>query len=774
MNVRNKTKILSKEEGPFEARIRALLDQMTLEEKLSQITESWGIGGVERLGIPPLYKGECVHGYAYGTGCTVFPQAIAMAAAFDTDMAAKIGEITGAECKAANSMQAWSPLLDVARDPRWGRVEESFGEDSYLVEKIGLAWIDGYQSLGLTATPKHFAAHGAPLGGRDSHDVGYSERVLRETHYAPFRAAVRESKVKSVMSAYHGIDGVPCTGSYEMLTKLLREEWGFNGYVVTDVGAPEQLYTKHTMTDGAAGAAAIMAKAGVDLCATGQVYKDGLQPALEHGLIDMDDIDAMVGNVLRVKFELGVFDRDENPPMEWADVENWDAPEHRAAALEAARRSIVLVKNESSLLPLDKAAIGKIALIGPAVKDQQLGDYSCTVEEGQLVTLYDAVTNRLGRDAVVYAQGCDFMERDEAGIPAAVEAALAADVAVVALGDCTRSSGENYDRADIGFTGAQEALLHAVIDTGKPVVLVAAVGKPTTMEYAAEHAGAILISWFSGEEGGNAIADVLFGDVCPSGRLPMTFPRSVAQLPLTYNYHMSGRRYDYLDLTFRPRYTFGYGLSYATFSYANLRCTEEGMDIVVTADVTNTGSMDAEEVVQLYLTDMITCVSTPVTALRGFTRVPLAAGETKSVRFVLTPFDLSLLDEQLHRRVEAGEFRVFVGGTSPVSEDTTEYRKARLHYAGPAEGVEGGFTYTRDIAADFRLTAERTPDGVSVTIRNDGGIVDMASVDLYLDGALYANRRLELEPGEQQVIGFFSDAPFGTAAVQCRGRLLTL
>lgn len=773
MNIRNKTRILSAEEGPFEARIRELLDQMTLEEKLSQITESWGIGGVERLGIPPLYKGECVHGYSYGTGCTAFPQAIAMAATFDTDMVAKIGEVTGAECKAANAMQAWSPLLDVARDPRWGRVEESFGEDSYLVEKIGLAWIDGYQSLGLTATPKHFAAHGAPLGGRDSHDVGFSERVLRETHYAPFRAAVRDSKVKSIMSAYHGIDGVPCTGSYEMLTKLLREEWGFNGYVVTDVGAPEQLYTKHTMTDGATGAAAIMAKAGVDLCATGQVYKDGLQPALEQGLIDMDDVDAMVGNILRVKFELGVFDREENPPMEWADVENWDAPEHREAALEAARRSIVMVKNDG-VLPLDKAAVGKVALIGPAVKDQQLGDYSCTPEEGQLVTIYDAVTRRLGRDAVVYAKGCDFMEGDEAGIPEAVAAAMAADVAIVALGDCTRSSGENYDRADIGFTGAQEALLRAVIDTGKPVVLVAAVGKPTTMEYAAEHAGAILVSWFSGEEGGNAIADVLFGDVCPSGRLPMTFPRSVAQLPLYYNYHMSGRRYDYLDLTFRPRYTFGYGLSYTTFSYANLRTAEEGENVVVTAEVTNTGRVDAEEVAQLYLTDMVTCVSTPVTSLRGFIRVPLAAGETKTVRFVLTPFDLSLLDEQLHRRVEAGEFRVFVGGTSPVSEDTTEYRKAHLHYAGPEEGVEGSFTYTRDIAADFCLTAERTPDGVSVTIRNDGGIVDMASVDLYLDGALYANRRLELEPGEQQVIGFFSDAPFSAAAVQCRGQLLTL
>ncbi|MGI6264724.1 MAG: glycoside hydrolase family 3 N-terminal domain-containing protein [Acutalibacteraceae bacterium] len=771
MNDRCKTALTSKPAGRYDDRIRDLLSQMTLDEKISQLTESWGIAGVERLGIPPLWKGETVHGYSYGTGCTVFPQAIAMAATFDRDTVREVGSVTGIESKAANAFQGWSPVLDVARDPRWGRVEESFGEDTYLVTEIGLSWIGGYQSHGLTATPKHFAAHGAPLGGRDSNIVGYSERALREVHFPPFRAAVKQEKVKSLMSAYHVIDGVPCSASHALLTKLLREEWGFGGYVVTDVGAPEHLYSKHTMAADDAEAAAYMAKAGVDLCATGTVYKNGLKPALEQGLIDMTDIDAMVGNVLRVKMELGVFDRDENPPLQWADVDEWDLPSHRRVARQTAEKSMVLLKNDG-ILPLKKGA--KYALIGPAIKDQQTGDYTCTVEEDQLVTIFDGMVEKVGADGVVYARGCDFMDGDTAGIPEAVDAAKQADIVILALGDCSRSSGENNDRADLHFTGAQEALLQAVCETGKPVVLIAATGKPVILEYAVEHTAAILESWFSGEEGGHAVADVLFGDVCPSGKLPVTFPRSMEQLPLFYNYHLSGRKYDYLDQTVVPRYRFGYGLSYTTFAYGDLRIERDGKDVLVTAAVRNTGKVEADEVAQLYITDMLTSVSTPITSLKGFARVHLLPGETKDVSFRLTPYDLSLLDVDLIRRVEKGVFKVFVGGVSPSCDEGNEYRKARLAYADESEGVTGEFTYDEDLQAVFVLTAAKRENGYAVTVRNDGDLTDVCSVDGYLDGVFFANRRLELDPGEEQTVAFTPDKPAATAAFLCRGQLLTV
>ncbi|MBO5796876.1 MAG: glycoside hydrolase family 3 C-terminal domain-containing protein [Clostridia bacterium] len=771
MNIRNKTAVISDPKGPFEEQISALLAEMTLEEKLSQITENWGIAGSPRVGVPPLYKSECVHGYSYGTGCTVFPQAIGMAATWDPEMVKKTAEVIGVESKAANAYQAWTPVLDVARDPRWGRVEESFGEDAYLVEKMGLAWIDGYQSLGLTATPKHFAAHGAPLGGRDSNIVGYSERTLREVHYPPFRAAVKKSKVKSLMSAYHVVDGVPCSGSREMLTKLLREEWGFNGYVVTDVGAPDHLFTKHTMATGATEAAAIMAKAGVDLCSTGDVFRDGIPAALEQGLIDMDDVDAMVGNVLRVKFELGLFDRPENPPLQWADVDEWDLPAHRKVALEAARAAMVLLKNENNLLPLSKE-VGKIALVGPAAKTQEGGDYTCTLEEDQMVTIYEGLVDKVGRGNVLYARGCEFMNGDTAGIPEAVAAAEQADVVVVAVGDCARSSGENYDRASLHFTGAQDALIEAVCVTGKPVVLVAATGKPVILEYAAEHAAAILVSWFSGEEGGHAVADALFGEVNPGGKLPVTFPRSESQLPLFYNYHLSGRKYDYIDMPSVPRYRFGYGLSYTTFAYSNLRTEKDGENVKIYATVTNTGAVAGDEVAQLYITDMQTSVSTPVTTLKGFTRLTLQPGESREVCFTLTPYDLSLLDADLCRRVEKGEFRVFVGGMSPACNEGNEYRKARIAYENEAEGVMGAFTYDEDVAADFRLSLKKEDGAYLLTARNAGGLTDVLSADFYLNGKLYANRRRELDPGEEIVIAFYVEEEVADACVICRGQLV--
>lgn len=774
MNEQSKTAVVSRPRGAYEDKIRALLDEMTLDEKISQITESWGIAGAERVGVPPLYKGECVHGYSYGTGCTIFPQAIAMAATWSRDTVREVGHVTGVESKAANAYQAWSPVLDVARDPRWGRVEESFGEDTYLVTEIGLSWIDGYQELGLTATPKHFAAHGSPLGGRDSNIVGYSERTLREVHFPPFRAAVKKAHVKSLMSAYHVIDGVPCSASRALLRKLLREEWGFSGYIVTDVGAPEHLYQKHTMAENDAEAAAILAKAGVDLCAAGHVYKNGIKPALEEGLIGMDDVDEMVGNILRVKFELGLFDREENPPLIWADVDEWDLPEHRRTSLKAARESMVLLKNENSILPLSKAP-GKVALIGPAVKKQEFGDYTCTPEEDQAVTIYDGIVEKIGKNNIIYAKGCEFMDGVTDGIDEALRAAEQADVVIIALGDCERSTGENNDRADLHFTGAQELLLKAVCETGKPVILVAATGKPVILTYAAEHASAILESWYSGEEGGHAVADILFGDVCPSGKLPITFPHTMEQLPLYYNYHLSGRKYDYIDQTSVPLYRFGYGLSYSKFAYSDISAAQDGENVRITATVRNIGSVETDEVAQLYITDMLTSVSTPITQLRGFERVHLAPGEAENVSFTLTPYDLSLLDADMVRRVESGVFRAFVGGVSPACESGNEYRKARLAYKDENEGVMCEFTYADDVSAEFvfSLTEE---DGVYVlTARNEGRLTDVMSADCYFDGELYANRHAELEPGEEIKIAFIpGETSVKNVAVVCCGQLVTL
>lgn len=774
MNERNKTAVVSRPRGAYEDKIRAILDEMTLDEKISQITESWGIAGAERVGVPPLYKSECVHGYSYGTGCTVFPQAIAMAATWSRDTVHEIGHVTGVESKAANAYQAWSPVLDVARDPRWGRFEESFGEDTYLVTEIGLSWIDGYQELGLTATPKHFAAHGSPLGGRDSNIVGYSDRVLREVHFPPFRAAVKKSHVKSLMSAYHVIDGVPCSASHALLQKLLREEWGFNGYIVTDVGAPEHLYQKHTMAENDAEATAILAKAGVDLCAAGHVYKNGIKLALEEGLIDMDDVDTMVGNILRVKFELGLFDREENPPLSWADVDEWDLPEHRRVSLKSARESMVLLKNENGILPLSKNP-GKVALIGPAVKKQEFGDYTCKLEEDQAVTIYDGIVEKIGKSSVIYAKGCEFMDGVTDGIAEEVEAAKQADIVIIALGDCERSTGENNDRADLHFTGAQEPLLKAVCETGKPVILVAATGKPVILTYAAEHAAAILESWYSGEEGGHAVADILFGDVCPSGKLPITFPRTMEQLPLYYNYHLSGRKYDYLDETVVPLYHFGYGLSYSKFEYSGISAARDGENVKIKATVRNIGEVEADEIAELYISDMLTSVSTPITQLRGFERVHLAPGEAEEVSFTLTPYDLSLLDADMVRRVESGVFRAYVGGVSPACDKGNEYRKARLAYENENEGVMCEFTYEDDLAAEFVFSLTEENGAYVLSARNEGRLTDVMNADCYFDGKLYANRRAELDPGEEVRIAFYpGETDVKNVTVVCRGQIVTL
>lgn len=759
----------------LEEKIEELIGKMTMEEKIDQLCEQWGFPGVERLGIPPLYKGECVHGYSYGTGAAVFPQAIALGSTWDVDLAEKAGRVTGEESAAANVHMAWSPVLDIARDMRWGRVEETYGEDTCLVTKIGMAWIKGYQGEGLSAAPKHFAAHGASLGGRDSHYAGYSERVLREVYLPPFREAVKKLKVQSIMSAYHFLDGTGCSASKELLTKILREEWGFEGFVVTDVGAPDNIIEKQYNARNEKEAAALMLKAGVDSCAPGAVYRQGLPRALQEGLVTENEINGRVADLLRVKFRLGLFEREENPPMIWSDANGWDSAGHRAAAYEAAKKSIVLLKNENRILPLSKKH-KKIALIGPAIKSQELGDYSCEPEEGQIITIYEGVKRLLGREDVInYARGCSFTGEDTSGISEAVKAAEQSEAVILAVGDQSNTTtGESRDRADISLTGVQNDLIRAVAATKKPVVLVLACGKPAAIEWAAEHIPGILMTWYSGEEGGNAIAEVLFGDYNPGGKLPVTWPRSGMQLPLFYNYHLSGRGYDYIDVPFAPRYRFGHGLSYTGFSYGKLAVLPEGNGkLTVQAEVTNTGDRDGEEVVQLYVTHMYPSVSTPVTELKDFLRIPLMEGESRTVTFHLEPYDLSLLDKNLERKVEAGEYKVMVGGISPDCPHTTKL-KSNIGYSSAAEGVTGTFLIEKELKPEFEFLADVEENGCGISVKNTGFITDTGRIEVFIDGRKYGEKHFEADPGEEKTVRLLYRLTSGNhrITVICKNRII--
>ncbi|MCR5263117.1 MAG: glycoside hydrolase family 3 C-terminal domain-containing protein [Clostridiales bacterium] len=741
----------------LEHKITELIENMSLEDKIGQITESWGVRGNERLGIPPLYKSETVHGNSYGTGTTVFPHAIALAAAWDRDIMRRVGETTARETLSAGALQGWSPLLDVARDPRWGRVEESFGEDPALVEKLGCAWIDGFQSLGMTATPKHFAGHGAPLGGRDSNDYGFSEREFRTTHFPSFRAAVKYHGVMSIMSAYHCVDGTPATGSDKLLNTILRGEWGFEGYVVSDVGAPENLLKKLSVCGDEAETASLLLRGGVDLCAPGDIYSKGIPTALERGLITEKDVDKAVRNILRVKYRLGAFDKRLEKQL-WENVPGWNAAEHRELAREAAEKSAVLLKNDG-ILPLDGSvkAVSSLAVIGPAAFSCELGDYSGKLREDQKVTIAEGIKRCFPEATINEAVGCGFTDDsdDGSGIAPAVSAALSSDVVVLCVGDKSeKTTGENNDRASCELTGRQPELVRAILDTGKPVIVVVAVGRPTAMEEAFEKASAVLVTWYCGEEAGSAAARLISGEAVPEGKLPMTFPKSTNQLPLYYSYLMSGRGYDYSDIDSVPRRRFGYGLSYTSFEYSfpSASVDDDGR-VDVRCRVKNTGSRRGRETVQLYVTDVVSSVNTPVTSLKDFIKLELEPGEEKTAEFSLTPYDISLLDAGMRRVAEKGLFRVFIGGTSPYCDTGNDERKKRIGYASASEGVCCEFELKEDIRADFDLKISRD-EGVSVYASNRGGLCDVLSMTLFIDGVTAAKRSCELEPGEDTTIRF--------------------
>lgn len=729
---------------PIETRISDLLPRLTLEEKVIELSDSWGSRGIPRLKVPAMLKTEGLHGQSYSTGATIFPQAIMMASSWDTALVHGIGKVTAVESKAAGIRVSWSPVLDVARDVRWGRVEETYGEDPYLVSRMGVAWINGFQGQGMIAVVKHFAGHGEPLGGRDSHDVGLSDRTMRNVHLVPFRAAIREAHAGGVMAAYSTWDAVPNNASTELLQKILREEWGFDGIVVSDCGAPENLFKKQSVADDPDQAVRMAILAGVDIeCGTLNAHT--LAGAIQRGVLRESDLDANLRCVFRAKYRLGLFDGPAPDKMNWAKLPVYDIPPHRTLAREAAIEGSVLLKNPGHLLPLSKD-IGSIAVIGPAADSLLTGDYSGKAASGQLVTVLQGIRRHVGAATkVLYAPGCGVLSMDSSGFGRAVDAASHADVVVLAVAG---HSGENIDGATLEIPGVQRQLIRRIAATGKPVVLVLENGKPLTLNWESEHLAAILETWYPGEEGGDATADILFGDANPSGRLPVTFPRNAGQLPLRYDYLPSGRNYDYYDMPFTPLYRFGYGLSYTTFRYSNLKTAVDGDTVVVSADVENTGDRAGDEVAQLYVTDVVSSVITPVISLKGFQRVHLDKGEKKTVRFFLTPYQLSLLNASMERVVESGEFRVHVGGVSPAPPSGNTEHKRRIGFTDPREGVSGAFDLTKGYRAVFVPTVSMLSSSkVQVTVVNTGNLTDVADIKIYGD-SLLGDHRSEIDAGD--------------------------
>ena len=612
--------------------------------------------------------------------------------------------------RAIGATVALAPVLDICRDPRWGRVEETYGEDPYLAAVLGSAYVRGLQgtdlATGVAATAKHFAGHGLAEGGFNQAPAHIGPRELREEQLLPFEAAVRGAGIASVMPAYCDVDGVPCHVSRELLTTILRDEWGFDGVVASDYTAVQMLVTEHRLTPDLGTAAAMALRAGMDseLPVTA-AYGAPLREAIEDGRVDIQLVDLAVERLLRLKFRLGLFERPYVDPPTLAALATLDADE-RALARDLARRSVVLVENDGTL-PLAASGGGTIAVVGPIADSARdlLGDYAHLLhietlremrhranpfgfpandvinpidELSRIPTILDALRERFGTERITYARGVGLRDGDDADIAEAVAAARDAEVAIVVVGERSgltddATAGESRDRRDLGLLGRQQELVEAVVATGTPTVLVVVSGRPAAIEWAAEHCAAVLLAWVPGDSGPAAIAEILAGDVDPGGRLPVTVPRDVGQVPLTYRHHPTGGKsnwkVDYVDGPSSPLWPFGHGRSYASFAIDHLRVDrsilETAGDVVtIRVDVTNTASRAGDEVVQLYVRDEEASVARPVKELLGFRRLHLEAGECRTVAFRLSTEQLAYLDADFRRVVEAGTVRIFVGRSS--------------------------------------------------------------------------------------------------------------
>jgi beta-xylosidase len=733
---------------PVEQRVADLMSRMTLEEKIAQLEGTWqtglpqgsparfidsngnfdpslaavalknGLGEMTRpstnrgpqqeaeftnavqkwlrehtrLGIPIIFHEECLHGDV-APGGTSYPQAIALASTWNPALVKDVFTATAAEVRARGAQQCLAPVLGLARDPRWGRTEETYGEDPYLVSRIGVAAIEGYQGEGpfidnqhVIATAKHFAVHSQPEGGTNVAPGNYSERTIREYFFKPFKAAVQEAGVDAVMASYNEIDGIPAHSDTELLTGVLRQRWGFRGMVVSDYDGITQLRTIHHVVATDAEAAKMALEAGVDMEFPSADAFTHLEDLVNSGQVSEVYIDRAVARVLHMKFLTGLFDDPYVDPNYAVKITN-DA-EHRQLALKAADEALTLLKNDGNLLPLDISKYKRIAVIGPNAAEVHLGEYSG--DPTHSVSILQGIKDKVGsRAEVLYSLGCKITETPPVwdankvvlGDPAlnaqriqqAVSVANQADIIILALGGNEQTSREAWatnhlgDRETLNLLGNQDDLVRAMLTTGKPVVVVMIHGRPLAINYVAEHVPAILDGWYLGQEGGTAVADVLFGDYNPGGHLPITVPRSVGQLP-DYYYQKPSAKRGFVDGSVTPLFPFGWGLSYSTFQYANLRLSPATIgtqgETTVSVDITNTSQVRGDEVVQMYIRDEVSSVTRPVEELRGFQRVTLDPGETKTVQFQLGFPELSFLNRDMHWAVEPGAFKIMVGSNS--------------------------------------------------------------------------------------------------------------
>jgi beta-glucosidase len=662
-----------------------------------------------RLGIPALIHEECLSGYM-GKGGTTFPQSIGIASSWEPELLKRQTDVIRKQLRSIGAHLALSPVADVARDLRWGRVEETFGEDPYLVAEMVNAYVAGLQgeklSEGIIATLKHFAGHSYSEGGRNHAPVNLSERELRETFLFPFEAAIKTAKAGSVMNAYHDIDGIPCAASRQLLTDILRGEWGFDGIVVSDYWSIKMLYNEHKIAVDLqeAGIKALSAGLDIELPET-ECYGHNLVKAVKEGLISEKIIDQAVSRHLLTKFKTNIFEK------RYVNTDQinslFETPAQRELARESSRKTMVLLKNESAILPLSKQ-IESIALIGPSAASTRnlLGDYAYSAHVDSKEDAVDIVSLMAGIKAKIssetklnYAAGCNIMDQNKDGFSQAVKAAQASQVAVVVVGgksglsgmgenensedevvdfeggaflselqNTTDTTGEHHDRTSLNLPGVQEELVKEIVKTGTPVIVVFVNGRPLSSQWIAENAAAILEAWLPGEEGGNGVADILFGDYNPGGKLPVSIPKNVGQLPIHYNRrHMSHYR-DYVFTGNRPLYPFGFGLSYTEFAYANLQISPQkfsgNSEITIQAEIENIGQCSGTEVVQLYVQDKIASLTRPLKSLKGFKRVELAAGEKKRISFILKAEQLAFYDKDMNLVVEPGEFEFMLGSSS--------------------------------------------------------------------------------------------------------------
>ena len=703
----------------FQARVNDLLARMTTEEKINQMDMYWGtevsnmkkhdaasyseakvlavlgktsIGSVHdfyplspgipneiqkyakektRLGIPVMFIEEGLHGYC-GNGSTAFPIPLQLASAWDTTLVRKVGHVIGAESRAHGVHMILAPVLDLARDPRWGRVEETYGEDPYLVALNGVAIVKGMQGSSLSqpdaviAEPKHFAVHSVPEAGSNIGPVFVGEREARSNFLFTFEKAVREGGAKGIMAAYHELDGIPCVANKWLLTDVLRKEWGFTGFVLSDLGAIRMTVNSHMTAKDTIDALTQTIKAGMNMQFydfSHKGFKAAINQALTNKTLSEEELNGAVRDILRVKFMLGLF---ENPYVDTLLVSKvFHSQENQDLALKAAHESIVLLKNQNSVLPLKNEKL-RIAVIGELAESTYPGGYTSPGKIG--ISILDGLKLRAGAKQVIsYEKGYTYNRNETANRQKAVDLAKASDVAVVVIGENLKIVGEGKDRSDISLGKDQMELIQAIHATGKPVVAVLFNGRPLVISWIAENIPAIVETWFSGEKGGLAIADVLFGKVNPSGKLPVTFPRSVGQIPFFYN-HKPSSRHNYVDIQNSPQYPFGFGLSYTTFEYSGIKISPEAIPTDGTAtvkiSVKNTGQMEGTEVVQMYVRDEVSSVTTPVKSLKGFCRVTLQPGEVKEVSFKIGTEALWLWNREMKRVVEPGTFKIMIGTSS--------------------------------------------------------------------------------------------------------------